>query len=37
MPEWAVDVEVGRILTLRRAIFIDTGSGVPGASLGLGK
>ncbi|MCE9648074.1 MAG: PAS domain-containing protein [Parvibaculum sp.] len=37
MAEWAVDVALDRILTLRRAIFIDTGNGVPPASLGLGK
>jgi hypothetical protein len=37
VQEWAVDVELNRILTLRRAVFIDTGNGVPPASLGLGK
>lgn len=37
VPEWAVDVALDRILTLRRAIFIDTGHGVPSPSLGLGK
>jgi hypothetical protein len=37
VPEWAVDVELNRILPLRRAVFIDTGCGVPNASLGLCK
>ena len=37
IAEWAVDVTVERFLTLRRAIFIDTGYGVPDPSLGLGK
>jgi hypothetical protein len=35
--EWAVDVTLDRILTLRRAIFMDIGYGVPDPSLGLGK
>lgn len=37
VPEWTVDVALDRILTLRRAIFIDIGCGVPDPSLGLGK
>lgn len=37
VAEWAVDVTLERILTLRRAIFIDIGYGVPDPSLGLGK
>lgn len=37
VPEWAVDVTFDRLLTLRRAVFIDTGCGVPDPSLGLGK
>lgn len=37
MSEWNVDVTFDRLLTLRRAIFIDTGAGVPDRALGLGK
>ena len=37
VSEWTVDVVLDRILTLRRAVFIDTGSGVPDPALGLGK
>ncbi|MEQ8266153.1 MAG: PAS domain-containing protein [Parvibaculum sp.] len=37
MSEWNVDVTFDRLLTLRRAIFIDIGQGVPGRDLGLDK
>lgn len=37
MTEWNVDVALDRILTLRRAVFIDTGCGVPDPDFGLGK
>ncbi len=37
IAEWNVDVVFDRIQTLHRATFIDTGFGVPAASLGLGK
>lgn len=37
ISEWNVDVALDRILKLHRAVYIDTGFGVPSPSLGLGK
>lgn len=35
VEEWKADLIFDRILTLRRALYFDTGAGVPPASLGL--
>ncbi|MEP2828506.1 PAS domain-containing protein [Parvibaculum sp.] len=35
MREWNVDVVFDRILALQRAVFFDTGAGIPDPSLGL--
>lgn len=37
MSEWNVDVTFDRLLTLRRALFIDIGAGLPDRDLGLDK
>ena len=36
VEEWTADLIFDRILTLRRAVYFDTGSGVPDPALGLG-
>jgi hypothetical protein len=35
MKSWDAEVDLGRIFTLRRAVYFDTGAGVPPSSLGL--
>lgn len=35
VEDWTADLIFDRILTLRRAIYVDTGAGVPPSSLGL--
>lgn len=35
VEEWTADLIFDRILTLRRAVYFDTGAGVPPSSLGI--